>query len=181
MIGVYIRGFCKVLPVIVILAMTAGFSRAGQNADPTYPVDGTWLAFGTLGPLKLPFMDTYASLKNQHSVKGTVVCTLNLRVPFTLPLGPEGTPINVIGTQTGQGHWQRVEKTVYAFTAWRILLGPNGNAVGWAKFWGSTRPDAHDHFLGEINIAFYTLDFVAVPAPAMSASTEGWRVAVEAQ
>jgi hypothetical protein len=82
---------------------------------------------------------------------------------------------------TGQGSWTRVEKNVYAFAAWRILLGPNGNAVGWAKFSGSIRPDAPDHFFGEINVGFYTLDFVAVPAPPMSAATEGWRVAVEDQ
>ena len=68
-------------------------------------------------------MDTYASLQNQHSLKGTVICTLNLRLPFPLPLGPDGTLISVIGTQTAQGNWTRVEKNVYAFTAWRILLG----------------------------------------------------------
>jgi hypothetical protein len=110
-----------------------------------------------------------------------VICTLNFRVPFQLPLGPGGTPIPVVGTPTGQGNWSRVEKNVYAFTVWRMLLGPNGNVVGWAKFRGSIRPETPDHFFGEINVGFYTLDFVELPAPPMSAATEGWRVPVEAQ
>ena len=181
MIHVTIRGFSKVLSAVVVLAMMTGSVHASQDPEPSYPPDGTWVAFGSLGGLKIPFMDTYASLRNQHSLKGTVICTLNMRLPFQLPLAPDGTLISVIGTPTGQGNWTRVEKNVYAFTAWRILLGPNGNAVGWAKFWGSIRPDAEDHFFGEINAGFYTLDFVPLLAPPMSAATEGWRVVVEVQ
>lgn len=181
MIGVTHRTFPRILTAAVVLALTTGSARAGQDSEPTYAPDGTWLAVGTFGALKLPFMDTYASLHEQHSVNGTVICTLNFRVPFLLPLGPDGAPISVIGTQTGQGNWTRLEKNVYAFTAWRILLGPNGNAVGWAKFWGSIRPDAPDHFVGEISAAFYTPDFVALPLPPISATTEGWRVEVEDQ
>jgi hypothetical protein len=126
-------------------------------------------------------MDTYAALQNEHSSKGTVICTLNFRVPFALPLGPDSTPISVTGTPTGQGNWARVEKNVYAFTAWRLLLGPNGSVVGWAKFWGTIRPDAPNHFFGDISMAFYTLEFVLVPTPALSAATEGWRAPIEAQ
>ncbi len=181
MIYVNIRGFSKVLSAVVVLAVMTGSAQAGQDPEPTYPLEGTWLALGTLGNLRIPFMDTYASLQNQHSVKGTVICTMNLRIPFPLPLGPDGTPISVTSMPTGQGNWTREEKNVYAFTAWRILLGPNGNAVGWAKFWGSIRPDAPDHFFGEINMGFYTLDFVVLPTPPMSAATEGWRAPVEAQ
>jgi hypothetical protein len=181
MIHVNIRGLSKLLPAALMLALMTGSVHAGQDPEPTYAPEGTWLAIGTLGPLEIPFMDTYASLHNQHGLKGTVICTLNFGFPFLLPLGPNGTAISVIGTQTGQGNWVRVEKNVYAFTAWRMLLGPNGNVVGWAKFWGSIRPDAPDHFLGDINVAFYTLDFVPVPAPPMSAATEGWRVEVEGQ
>jgi hypothetical protein len=49
------------------------------------------------------------------------------------------------------------------------------------QFWGAIRPDAPDHSLGEINAAFYTLDFVALPTPPTSVPTEGWRVEVEGQ
>lgn len=179
MIGISLRAFPRILTPAVVLAMMIGSASAGQDSEPTYPPDGTWLAVGTFGGLRLPFMDTYASLQKQPSVNGTVICTLNFRLPFPLPLGPGGEPISVIGTQTGQGNWTRVAKNVYTFTAWRILLGPNGNAVGWAKFWGSIRPTAPDHFFGDINAAFYTLDFVALPMPPISAATEGWRVEVE--
>jgi hypothetical protein len=126
-------------------------------------------------------MDTYTSLLNQHGVKGTVICTMNWRHPFPVPLGPDDTPIIVTALPTGQGIWRRMEKNVFAFTAWRILLGPTGSAVGWVQFWGQIQPDAPDHFLGEINAAFYTLDFVALPIPPMPVPTEGWRVAVQDQ
>jgi hypothetical protein len=125
-------------------------------------------------------MDTYASHQNLHGWSGTVVCTL-AQGRVLLPLGPGGALISVTGTQTGQGSWMRVEKNVYAFTAWRILTDPDGKAAGWAQFWGSIRPDAPDHFLGEISAAFYTLDFVALPIPSPPTPTEGWRVAVKAQ
>jgi hypothetical protein len=185
MIRFYFRGFSKALSALVVLVMLTGTAYARQDPEPTYPPDGTWLAIGTAVisgvSVKIPFMDTYVSLLNQHGLKGTVICTMNWRNPFPVPLGQDGTPISVTALPTGQGAWRRVEKNVYTFTAWRILLGPTGNAVGWAQFSGSIRPDAPDHFLGEINIAFYTLDFVALVTPPMSAATEAWRVAVEGQ
>jgi hypothetical protein len=180
MFHVNMRGFSKILSAVVVLAMMTGSTHAGQDSEPTYLPDGTWLAFATRGDVKIPFMDTYASLQNQHGLRGTVVCTL-AQGRRLLPLGPEGALISATGTQTGQGSWMRVQKNVYAFTAWRILTAPEGNAVGWVKFWGEIRPDAPDHFLGVINAAFYTLDFVALPIPPMPLPTEGWRVAVEAQ
>lgn len=180
MIQVNMRGLSKVLSAVVVLAMITGSAHAGQDPEPTYPPEGTWLAFATQGNVKRPFMDTYASLQNQHGLRGTVVCTL-AQGRILLPLGPQGALISVTGTQTGQGSWIRVEKNVYAFTAWRILTDPDGKGVGWVKFWGEIRPDAPDHFLGEISAAFYTLDFVALPISAMPVPTEGWRVAVEGQ
>ena len=125
-------------------------------------------------------MDTYVSNHNQHGLSGTVVCTLAHGRP-QLPLGPDGALISVTSTETGLGSWVRVEKNVYAFTAWRMLTDPDGKAAGWVQFWGSIRPDAPDHFLGEISAAFYTLDFVALPIPSPSTPTEGWRVAVRVQ
>jgi hypothetical protein len=180
MIHVSIRGFSKVLSAVVVLAMMTGTTHAGQDPEPTYPPDGTWLAFAITGNVKRPFMDTYVSDQNQHGMRGTVVCTL-AQGRVLLPLGPGGALISVTGTQTGQGSWRRVEKNVYAFTAWRIMTDLDGRAAGWAQFWGSIRPDTPDHFLGEINAAFYTLDFVALPIPSTSTPTEGWRVAIKAQ
>lgn len=180
MIRVNIRGFSKVLSTVVVLALMTGSTHARQDPEPNYLPDGTWLGFATQGTVKRPFMDTYASLQNQHGLRGTVVCTL-AQGRILLPLGPEGALISVTGTQTAQGNWSRVEKNVYAFTAWRILTDPDGKGVGWIQFWGEIRPDAPDHFLGEISAAFYTLDFVALPIPPMSVPTEGWRVAVQGQ
>ena len=136
MIHVNIRGFSKVLSAVVVLAMMTGSAHAGQDPEPTYPPDGTWLAFATSGSVKRPFMDTYTSDPNQHGWSGTVVCTL-AQGRVLLPLGPGGALISVTGTQTGQGSWMRVEKNVYAFTAWRILTDPDGKAAGWVKFVGS--------------------------------------------
>jgi hypothetical protein len=175
-----IRGFSKVLSAVVVLAMMTGSAHAGQDPQPNYLPDGTWLAFATQGNVKRPFMDTYASLQNQHGLRGTVICTLGQGWNH-LPLGPQGALISVTGTQTGQGSWTKVQKNVYAFTAWRILTDTDGKGVGWVQFWGEIRPDAPDHFLGEINAAFYTLDFVALPIPPMPVPTEGWRVAVRGQ
>jgi hypothetical protein len=180
MIQVNMRGFSKVLSAVVVLAMMTGSAHAGQDPEPTYPPEGTWLAFATQGNVKRPFIDTYASLQNQHGLRGTVVCTL-AQGRILLPLGPQGALISVTGTQTGQGSWMRVEKNVYAFTAWRILTDPEGKGAGWVRFWGEIKPDAPDHFLGEINAAFYTLDFIALPIPPMPVPTEGWRVAVRVQ
>ena len=87
------------------------------------------------GNVKGPFMDTYASHQNLHGWSCTVVCTL-AQGRVLLPLGPGGALISVTGTQTGQGNWMRVEKNLYAFTAWRILTDPDGKAAGWAQFWG---------------------------------------------
>jgi hypothetical protein len=179
MIQVNMRGFSKVLSAVVVLAMMTGSAHAGQDPEPTYPPEGTWLAFATAGNVKRPFMDTYASLQNEHGSRGTVVCTL-ASGRILLPLGPQGALISVTTTQTGQGNWMRVQKNVYAFTAWRILTDPDGKGVGWVRFWGEIKPDAPDHFLGEIS-AFYTLDFVALPIPPMPLPTEGWRVAVQGQ
>jgi hypothetical protein len=180
MIRVHIRGFSRVLSTVVVLAMMAGSAHAGQDPEPNYTPDGTWLVFATQGNVQRPFMDTYASLRNQHGLRGTVICTL-AQGRILLPLGPQGALISVTGTQTGQGSWMRVQKNVYAFTVWRILTDPDGKAVGWVQFWGEIRPDAPDHFLGEISAAFYTLSFVALPIPSMPVPTEGWRVAVEGQ
>lgn len=182
MFHVNMRGFSKVVS-IVVLAMTTSSAHARQDSqasEPTYLPEGTWLAFATTGTVKRPFMDTYASAQNQHGSRGTLVCTL-AQGRIMLPLGPQGALISVTGTQTGQGSWTRVQKNVYGFTAWRILTDPDGKGVGWVKFWGEIRPDAPDHFLGEISAAFYTLDFVALPIPSVPTPTEGWRVAVEAQ
>lgn len=180
MIEVNMRGLSKVLSAVVVLAMMTGSAHAGQDPDPTYPPDGSWLGFATQGNVKRPFMDTYASLQNQHGLRGTVVCTL-AQGRVLLPLGPQGALISVTGTQTAQGSWMRVQKNVYAFTAWRILTDPEEKGVGWVQFWGEIKPDAPDHFLGEINATFYTLDFVALPIPPMAVPTEGWRVAVQGQ
>jgi hypothetical protein len=177
MIRVNIRGLSKVLSTVVVLALTTGSTHARQDPEPNYLPDGTWLGFATQGAVKRPCMDTYASHQNQHGLRGTVVCTL-AQGRILLPLGPQGAPISVTGTQTGQGNWSRVEKNVYAFTAWRILTDPDGKGVGWIQFWGEIRPDAPDHFLGEISARFYTLDFVALPIPSVPVPTEGWRVAV---
>jgi hypothetical protein len=49
------------------------------------------------------------------------------------------------------------------------------------KFWGSIRPDAPDHFWGELNAGFYTLEFVALPRTLGPVETEGRRVEVEGQ
>ena len=73
MIPVNMRGFSKVLSAVVVLAMMTGSAHAGQDRESTYPPDGTWLAFATQGNVKRPFMDTYASLQNQHGLRGTVV------------------------------------------------------------------------------------------------------------
>lgn len=178
MIRVNIRGFSNVLSAVVVLAMMAGSAHAGQDPEPTYPPDGTWLAFASTGSVKRPFMDTYVSDQNRHGWSGTLVCTL-AQGRVLLPLGVGGALISVTGTQTGQGSWRRAEKNVYAFTAWRILTDLDGKAAGWVHFWGAIRPDAPDHFLGEISAAFYTLDFVALPIPSQSTPTEGWRVTVE--
>lgn len=177
MIPLDIRGISKVLSTVVVLAMTTGAAQAAQDSEPAYTPDGTWLVFTTAGNVR-PFMDTYASLQNQHGQRGTLVCTL-AQGWIELPLGPGDAPILVTGTQTGQGSWVRVEKNVYAFTAWRILTDEQGKAVGWVQFWGSIRPDAPDHFLGEVNARFYTLNFVALPIPSRATPTEGWRVAVQ--
>jgi hypothetical protein len=178
MIPVNMRGFSRVLPAVVVLAMMTGSAPAGQDPEPAYPVDGTWLA-SQVG-VNRPYMDTYTSSQNLNGVSGTLICTLPQGF-VSLPLGPGGAPITVTGTQTGQGNWMRVQKNVYAFTAWRLLTGADGKAVGWIKFSGSVKPDAPDHFLGEISATFYTLDFVALPIPSIPVPTEGWRVAVEAQ
>jgi hypothetical protein len=179
MIHVNLRGFSKVLSTVVVLALLTGSVLAGQDSEPTYTPEGTWLAFATTGNVTRPFMDTYVSDQNQHGWSGTLVCTL-AQGRVLLPLGPGGALISVTGTQTGQGSWRRVEKNVYAFTAWRILTDPDGKAAGWIQFWGSIRPDAPDHFFGEISAAFYTLDFVALPIPSQPTPTEGRRVAVKA-
>ena len=176
MIRVNSRGFSKALSVVVVLVMMTGSSDAGQDPEPNYLPDGTWLLFTTQDPRR-PYIDTYTSLQNQHGSRGTVVCTL-AQGRRMLPLGPEGALISVTGTQTGQGNWTRVEKNVYAFTAWRILTDPDGKGVGWVQFWGKIKPDAPDHLLGEISARFYTLDFVALPISSVPVPTEGWRVAV---
>ena len=177
---VNIRGFSRVFSAVVVLAMMTGAAHAGQDPERNYLPEGTWLYFATQGNVKRPFMDTYASLPNQHGLRGTVVCTL-AQGRIMLPLGPGGALMSVTGTQTGQGSWMRVEKNVYAFTAWRILTDPDGKGVGWIQFWGEIRPDGPDHFLGQISAAFYTLDFVALPIPPTPVPTEGWRVAVQGQ
>lgn len=92
MIRVNSRGFSKVLSAVVVLVMMTGSAHAGQGPEPNYPPDGTWLAFATQGNVKRPFMDTYASLQNQHGLRGTVVCTLG-QGRVQLPLGPEGASI----------------------------------------------------------------------------------------
>jgi hypothetical protein len=180
MIRVNIRVFSRVLSTLVVLAMMTGSTHARQDPEPNYLPDGTWLGFATQGAVKRPFMDTYASLQNQHGLRGTVDCTL-AQGRILLPLGPQGASISVTGTQTGQGSWMRVRKNVYAFTVWRILTDPEGKAAGWVKFWGEIRPDAPDHFFGEISAGFYTLDLEPLPIPPMPVPTEGWRVAVEGQ
>ena len=180
MIRVNIRGFLNVLSAAVVLAMTTGSAPAATQSEATYLPDGTWRAVATQGNVERPFLDTYASLQNQHGLRGTVVCTL-AQGRILLPLGPHGELISVTGTQTGQGSWMRVRKNVYAFTVWRILTDPEGKAVGWVKFWGEIRPDAPDHFFGEISAGFYTLDLEPLPIPPMPVPTEGWRVAVEGQ
>ena len=180
MIHSNMRSLSKALSVAVVLTVMTGSTHAIQDPDPAFPPEGSWLAFATQGSVKRPFMDTYASLQNEHGSRGTVVCTL-ASGRILLPLGPQGALISVTTTQTGQGNWMRVQKNVYAFTAWRILTDPDGKGVGWVKFWGEIRPDAPDHFLGEISAAFYTLDFVILPIPSVPLPTEAWRVAVEGQ
>ena len=49
MIQVNMRGFSKVLSAVVVLAMMTGSAHAGQDPEPNYPPDGTWLAFATQG------------------------------------------------------------------------------------------------------------------------------------
>jgi hypothetical protein len=180
MIRFNIRGFWKMLSTVVLLALMTGSAQATADQEPTYRLDGSWLVFATAGAVKRPFMDTYTSSRNQGGLSGTVICTLP-QGRVLLPLGPGGALISVTGTQTAQGTWTRVEKNVYAYTNWRILTDPDGRAVGWIKFWGSVRPDAPDHFFGDVTAAFYTLDFVALPIPSPTLPTEGTRVAVEAQ
>jgi hypothetical protein len=110
-----IQGFSKVLSVVVVLAMMTCSARAETDSEPTYVPDGTWLAIGTvrtpLGDVKVPFMDVYASLQNQHGWKGTVICTLALPLN-PQPLGSDGALISVTATQTGPGNWTRVQKNV---------------------------------------------------------------------
>ena len=43
MMRVNIRGFSKVLFAVVVLAMMTGSTQAGQDPQPTYTPDGTWL------------------------------------------------------------------------------------------------------------------------------------------
>jgi hypothetical protein len=164
------------------LAVLTLSAPAAATPEPVYPPDGSWLAIATMstpaGELSVPFMDTYTSLPTRHGRRGTVLCTLALPLP-PLPLGPNGAPVSVAGTQTAHGGWTRVRKNEYAFTAWRLLVGPDGYAVGWAKFWGFIKPDAPNHFTGEINAAYYTLAYAELPIPPASLSTEGWKVAAD--
>lgn len=180
MTSVNVGRLARFLIAVVVLVGVSGAPSAAQRWEPTYTPDGAWLATATLGDATIPFMDIYTSHPNLHARQGTVLCTLSLP-RLDLPLGPGGESISVIGTQAGHGSWTRVGKNVFAFTAWRILLDLDGNAVGWARFWGTIRPDSPDHFSGTMNAAFYTKDFVALPMPPFTLTTEGTRVTVEGQ
>ncbi|HSL22691.1 MAG TPA: hypothetical protein VK886_14250 [Vicinamibacterales bacterium] len=181
MTGTNTGRFARILVALVLLVGVPSSAAVIQDdTERAYLPDGAWLATGTFGGARIPYMDTYISYGNAHGTKGSVLCTL----PFgslDLPLGPGGAWISVIGTQSGHGEWMRVSKNVFAFTVWRILVDSDGHAVGWARFWGTNQVDAPDHFSGTMNALFYTKELVPLPMPPLTATTEATRIVVENQ
>lgn len=172
--------FARILVALVLLAGVHSSAAVSKDSERAYVPDGAWLATGTVGGTRIPYMDTYISYVEANGTRGTVLCTLPLP-RLNLPLGPDGAWISVIGTQTAHGEWMRVSKNAFTFTAWRILLDPDGHAVGWARFWGTNQVDAPDHFSGTINAVFYTGDLVPLLMPPLTATTEATRIVAENQ
>ncbi len=82
-----------------------------------------------------------------------------------------------IATQSGQGTWIRIAKNEFAFTAVRIMIGPDDAPAGTAKFWGTVTVDA-DEMSSTMNTQYYTLSGDPMfPMPLQGTST-GKRIEV---
>lgn len=128
----------------VALVTISGLALRAQEPQAAYTPEGAWLVRGTFGPGSPTFlwMDNYTSDSTNQRRTGTILCTL-----------PSAT-----ATTSGHGVWARIEKNKFAFTAWRIRLGPNSQPVGLAKFWGTVTLPTNDTMTGTLNAEFYDLN-----------------------
>ncbi len=133
----------KIVLALVVIAMFAGiwlYASSNQDAEPAYSPEGAWLMNGVVAGQSYLWMDTYTADSTRPEISGTVLCTL-----------PGSS-----ATQAGHGSWIRIAKNTFAFTAVRILIGPDGQPAGTAKFWGTCKVDA-DEMSGTLSAQYCSL------------------------
>ncbi len=133
----------KILQVLFGIVVLAGIplcASSYQDAESSYSPEGAWLMNGVVAGQFFLWMDTYTSNSTKHGISGTVLCTM-----------PGSS-----ATQSGQGTWIRIAKNRFAFTALRILIGPDNAPAGTAKFWGTVTVGA-DEMSGTLNAQYYSL------------------------
>jgi len=131
----------SVLGLFVLTGISL-FASPYQDEESSYSPEGAWLMNGVLNGQFYLWMDNYASDSNKSAVSGTVLCTL-----------PTGSG----STQSGHGRWIRIAKNVFAITTVRILIGPDGQPAGTAKFWGTVTVDAENEMSGTLNAQYFSL------------------------
>jgi hypothetical protein len=149
---------------LVALAAIPGFALRAQEPQASHTPEGAWLVRGTFGADSPTFLwfDTYTSDSTSQGRAGTVLCTL-----------PSATM-----TESGHGVWTRIQKNEFAITAWRIMLRPDGQPAGLAKFWGTVTLSTNDIMSGTLNAEFFNLEGHLVTR-MLGGKTAGTRIQIQ--
>jgi hypothetical protein len=160
--NVYNKKIVLALAAIVLFAAIPLYASLDEDAESAYSPEGAWLVNGVVEGQPYIWMDIYISDSKKPVVSGTVLCTL-----------PAVSGI----TPTGHGNWVRIGKNTFAFTALRILIDPDGNPFGTAKFWGTVSVDAENDMSGTMNAQYYDLNGDPV-SPVLQGTSTGKRIEV---
>jgi hypothetical protein len=129
----------SVLGLFVLTGISL-FASSYQDEESSYSPEGAWLMNGVVAGQPYLWMDTYTSNSTKPGISGTVLCTMP----------------GSIATQSGHGTWIRIAKNAFAITTVRILIGPDGQPAGTAKFWGTVKVRA-DEMSGTLSAQYFSL------------------------
>jgi hypothetical protein len=156
------RILTSVLGLFVLMGIPL-FASPCQDEESSYSPEGAWFMNGVVAGQPYVWMDTYTSDSNKPRVSGTVLCTL-----------PTGGDM----TQSGHGSWIRIAKNKFAFTAVRILIGPDGQPAGTARFWGTVTVDAENEMSGTLSAQYFNLSGDPVSPVIGPGTSTGKRIEV---
>ncbi len=148
---------------LFVLTGISFFASSYQDEERSYSPEGAWLMNGVLGGQFYLWMDNYTSDSNKSGVSGTILCTL-----------PTGSG----STQSGHGSWIRIAKNTFAITTVRILISPDGQPAGTARFWGTVTVDAENEMSGTLNAQYFSLSGDPIPPVLGPIASTGQRIEV---